>query len=412
MWQSLTPEEGAKEMKKSNVMVKIGYMVFMLMAICVVRVFASPCGDVNSSGSIDIVDALLTAQYAVGLNPSNFDSGSADVNGDGSINIVDALLIAQYSVGLITSLPGCVETPVPTPVPTSPPVTPDGNLVGFASVNGGTTGGTGGTTVTVSDSGALKDAIRSDGATIVRVQGIIGIGTIVIQNVTNKTIIGAGTGSGWNGNIQFKGCSNFIIQNLNISAPGNGDGITIQDESHHFWVDHCAFGDCSDGQLDITHGSDYITVSWCKFSYTDSGNDHRFCNLIGHDDDNSAEDSGKLHVTFHHNWWGTLCHERMPRLRYGRVHLFNNYFNASGNNYCASSRIGGQMLIQNNYFQRVSDPWDSQQGGLVNASGNTLDNCSGSSSPAGDSVFSPPYACTLESASAARSSVMSGAGPH
>jgi GH35 family endo-1,4-beta-xylanase len=59
-------------------------------------------GDVNSSGSIDIVDALMTAQYYVGLNPSGFDSSAADTNCDGSINIVDALLIAQYYVGLIT----------------------------------------------------------------------------------------------------------------------------------------------------------------------------------------------------------------------------------------------------------------------------------------------------------------------
>ncbi len=59
-------------------------------------------GDVNSSGSIDIVDALLTAQYYVGLNPSGFMAANADTNCSGSIDIVDALLIAQYYVGLIS----------------------------------------------------------------------------------------------------------------------------------------------------------------------------------------------------------------------------------------------------------------------------------------------------------------------
>jgi mannan endo-1,4-beta-mannosidase len=58
-------------------------------------------GDVNSDGQINIVDALLVAQYYVGLNPSNFNTNNADTNCDGSINIVDALLIAQYYVGLI-----------------------------------------------------------------------------------------------------------------------------------------------------------------------------------------------------------------------------------------------------------------------------------------------------------------------
>ncbi|MBN2531824.1 MAG: dockerin type I repeat-containing protein [Spirochaetales bacterium] len=59
-------------------------------------------GDVNGSGEVDIIDALLIAQYYVGLNPANFHPENADVNCDGSINIIDALVIAQYYIGLIT----------------------------------------------------------------------------------------------------------------------------------------------------------------------------------------------------------------------------------------------------------------------------------------------------------------------
>jgi hypothetical protein len=62
-------------------------------------------GDVNASGAVDIVDALLIAQYYVGLNPSNFNPDVADVNCSGAIDIVDALLVAQYYVGLITTFP-------------------------------------------------------------------------------------------------------------------------------------------------------------------------------------------------------------------------------------------------------------------------------------------------------------------
>ncbi len=62
-------------------------------------------GDVNGSGVVDIVDALLVAQYYVGLNPANFNSALADVNCSGSIDIVDALLVAQRYVGLITGFP-------------------------------------------------------------------------------------------------------------------------------------------------------------------------------------------------------------------------------------------------------------------------------------------------------------------
>jgi hypothetical protein len=58
-------------------------------------------GDVNGNGSVDIVDALLVAQYYVGLGPDNFNPDVADVNCNDTIDIVDALLIAQFYVGLI-----------------------------------------------------------------------------------------------------------------------------------------------------------------------------------------------------------------------------------------------------------------------------------------------------------------------
>jgi hypothetical protein len=39
-------------------------------------------GDVNSSDSIDIVDALLVAQCYVGFNPLQFEVANADVDAD------------------------------------------------------------------------------------------------------------------------------------------------------------------------------------------------------------------------------------------------------------------------------------------------------------------------------------------
>ncbi len=61
-------------------------------------------GDVNNDGVVDIIDALLVAQYYVGV-PVIIDLSVADVNLDNSVNIVDALIIAQYYVGEIPSLP-------------------------------------------------------------------------------------------------------------------------------------------------------------------------------------------------------------------------------------------------------------------------------------------------------------------
>jgi hypothetical protein len=68
----------------------------------------SELGDVNADGAVDIVDALLVAQYYVGLR-DDINVDMADVNLDGAIDIVDALLIAQYYVGLIDSLPPSIN---------------------------------------------------------------------------------------------------------------------------------------------------------------------------------------------------------------------------------------------------------------------------------------------------------------
>jgi hypothetical protein len=58
--------------------------------------------DANGSGAVDIIDALVVAQYYVGTSPSTFQLCAADVNKDGVVDIVDALRIAQCYVGLIS----------------------------------------------------------------------------------------------------------------------------------------------------------------------------------------------------------------------------------------------------------------------------------------------------------------------
>ncbi|MBN1698567.1 MAG: IPT/TIG domain-containing protein [Spirochaetales bacterium] len=58
-------------------------------------------GDVDGSGRIDIVDALLVAQYYVGLIQTFAVPQNADVNCDGNVTIIDALLIARYYVGIL-----------------------------------------------------------------------------------------------------------------------------------------------------------------------------------------------------------------------------------------------------------------------------------------------------------------------
>lgn len=239
----------------------------------------------------------------------------------------------------------------------------------------------------------------------------------------NKTIIGLGTNATLIGclGIFFTegsttyGATNIIIRNLNIKNPngyGEDDGITIKNGGSHVWVDHCTISDCLDGLVDATREADYITVSWCKFFYT-APNGHENVNLIGGSDDDSS-DAGKLRVTLHHNWYGDLAKERMPSVRYGKAHVYNNYFNAVGNNYCTRTRLNAEILAENNYYDGVQNPFEliitSGTTGLIRTVGNITNNCTFNTAyahntggtlilPDGtDTVFTPDYTYALDAA--------------
>jgi hypothetical protein len=92
------------------------FLCFILLAfLWVPAAYSQLVGDANSSGSVDIVDALLIAQYYVGLNPQGINTAVMDVDANGGIDIIDALLVAQYYVGLISDFPATGATQTPTP---------------------------------------------------------------------------------------------------------------------------------------------------------------------------------------------------------------------------------------------------------------------------------------------------------
>ena len=93
-----------------------------------------------------------------------------------------------------------------------------------------------------------------------------------LRSASDTTIVGVGTEGVINGGgLKIDDKSNIIVQNIIINKVVGNDGITIQ-ESNNIWIDHNEFYsdtshgvDYYDGQLDITHGSDWITVSWNYF---------------------------------------------------------------------------------------------------------------------------------------------------
>lgn len=153
----------------------------------------------------------------------------------------------------------------------------------------------------------------------------------------------------------ISGCKNLIMRNITFCGPGamdlgGADLVSIISSTNHVWVDHCDFLDGQDGNMDITQQSDFVTVSWCTFSYTERSYMHQNTNLCGSSDSNTADDS-KLNITWAYNQWGKGCNARMPMARFGRFHMLNNYFNCAGNgSACINPRINSEFLIEGNYF--------------------------------------------------------------
>jgi pectate lyase len=230
---------------------------------------------------------------------------------------------------------------------------------------------------TTDPSGPLEDArLVSRNAQQSRVRIRIGSNTTIVGLDKHATIRG-----GW---FDIRGSSsanrtNIIIRNLTFEdtfdcfpewSPTDGalgawnalyDSISLRN-SDHVWIDHNTFVDrdtadsrlpfyfgvlyqVHDGQLDITNASDYVTVSWNRFE------NHDKVMLIGSSDSATA-DQGKLKVTIHHNLFENMG-QRTPRVRYGQVHVYNNYYKISNpDNYVYSWGVGIQSAIyaENNFF--------------------------------------------------------------
>jgi pectate lyase/pectin methylesterase-like acyl-CoA thioesterase len=155
-----------------------------------------------------------------------------------------------------------------------------------------------------------------------------------------------------NGGLALIKVQDVIIRNLRISDAydhfpawdpkdnGHGEWNSVYDNitlryAERVWVDHCTLDDGlrpdaaepwllgrsmqrHDGLLDITRGSNHITVSWNHFRHHDK------TSLVG-GSDRHPDDEGRLKVTYHHNLW-EQTKERSPRVRFGQVHLYNNLY--------------------------------------------------------------------------------------
>jgi pectate lyase len=227
-------------------------------------------------------------------------------------------------------------------------------------------------------SGPVEDArIASRNAQQARVRMRVGSNTTIVGLRKTATLRGV-----W---LDLRGSStvnltNIIIRNLTFEdtfdcfpawAPTDGalgswnaeyDSVSLRN-TDHVWVDHNTFEDrdtaddnlplyfgvlfqVHDGLLDITNASDLVTVSSNRFR------NHDKLMLIGSSDSATA-DRGKLRVTIHHNEFDGVG-QRAPRVRFGKVHVYNNLYEIEGQpSYGYSWGVGRESAIyaQNNYFK-------------------------------------------------------------
>ncbi|MFF3331350.1 polysaccharide lyase family 1 protein [Streptomyces sp. NPDC002888] len=204
---------------------------------------------------------------------------------------------------------------------------------------------------------------------------------IVLSVGSNTTIVGLGKQAVLKGaSLQVRNTDNVILRNLDVrdaydcfpvwqpNTGGLGDWKTAYDTiwltgATHVWVDHVTASDKGhpdakeptyfarnylrhDGLLDITNGSDLVTVSWSRFA------DHDKAMLIGNGDTVTG-DRGKLRVTLHHNEFESVV-QRAPRVRFGQVHLYNNRYvvpeDAADYRYSVGVSTESALYAENNAF--------------------------------------------------------------
>lgn len=225
-------------------------------------------------------------------------------------------------------------------------------------------------------SGPLEDArVRSQRNQAARVQLRVGSNT-TIYGLPNARLIG--------GNLLIQNADNVIVRNVRFEdaadcfpawdptdgAAGNWnsnyDLITLTGATH-VWADHNTFSDgdnvdanqplyfgrpyqVHDGAFDVIRASDYVTASWNVFQ------EHDKTMLIGSTNTVGA-DVGKLRVTLHHNRFANVG-QRVPRVRFGQVDVYNNlYYQTDEDGYAYSWGVGVHSAIyaENNFLLRSAD---------------------------------------------------------
>jgi pectate lyase len=350
----------------------------------------------------------------------------------------------KYTYGdqIVVNSEAGTATPVAETIDPEPTPSPDNNadrlscdeantVQGFASIDGGTTGGAGGNSVTVTSGSELVDLLKAkrDDTTplTIYVDGTLtpdnsgDAKQFDVKDMENLSIIGVGNRALLDGiGINIVRANNIIVRNLTIryNRIGQKDGISIQGTSHHIWIDHNEIYNSLDVDKDyydeLVSGKNEIDNITISFNYL---HDSWKTSLWG----SSDSDSYERRVTFLGNHWQN-ANSRMPLFRFGQGHVVNNYYENVIST-AINSRMGARIRIDGNHFENANNPivsfysdtygyWDAVDNIFENV---TWDEDTSSGIIAGPDVgstvsYQPPYSYTLVPASDAKQYVLNNAG--
>ncbi|KAI9047022.1 hypothetical protein LZ554_009096 [Drepanopeziza brunnea f. sp. 'monogermtubi'] len=281
--------------------------------------------------------------------------------------------------------------------------------IGYATQNGGTTGGGSASTTTVTSLEELTACATQAVPAVCLIKGAI-TGNTVIKVTADTTVAGAAGSTVTGVGFRVIKVQNVILRNLKISKvlASAGDAIGIQKASN-VWVDHCDVSsdkdhgkDYYDGLCDVTHASDYVTISNTYL------HDHYKASLVGHSDSNGAEDTGHLIVTYANNFFENI-NSRGPSVRFGTAHIYNHYSKTSSTG--VNTRIGAQLLIESSVFEDIPKAIVSADSKTVGyATVNDVDLGTGTNTVGASTLTSVPYKYTLLGSEKVPSAVTTTAG--
>lgn len=83
-----------------------GYGYGLVDALAAINSLSTIYGDLDGSGSVNVVDAVMVLRHAASLlSLTPEQAAAADANGDGYVNIADAIIVLRYIAGLVGELP-------------------------------------------------------------------------------------------------------------------------------------------------------------------------------------------------------------------------------------------------------------------------------------------------------------------